>query len=324
MTWFSERSGGWGQATPWSRFTKPDHRRMSPSGTSRSTDPPVTSGLSDAAEESSGASDRTSGLRPRPLTEGRDVEETTGNTDPGPLETEAAGTGVPEGGSGTEGPGAAFPGVTRTIGTGPDQDVSVEKIATVYAEAFLSAAQRTTGDVPSHCEELEDFVLEILDAYPEYEKILSSGLVNAEEKGQLLDRTLGPAATRGELSRLSLNFLKVLAKHGRLDCLRAVVRAVRSLHEESLGRVRVTVTTPSPITDDLAQRLLSGIAPLAGGEPILETRVDPELIGGVVVRVGDTVYDASILTQLKNLREQLIQRSTHEIQSRRDRFRNPE
>ncbi len=59
------------------------------------------------------------------------------------------------------------------------------------------------------------------------------------------------------------------------------------------------------------------------GEPVLDERVDPGVIGGIVVRIGDTVYDGSIANQLENLRQQIIDRSAHEIQSRRDRFRSP-
>ena len=60
-----------------------------------------------------------------------------------------------------------------------------------------------------------------------------------------------------------------------------------------------------------------------GGEPIFQQETDPSLIGGAVLRIGDTVYDGSIANQLQNLRQQMIERSAHEIQSRRDRFRNP-
>ncbi len=60
-----------------------------------------------------------------------------------------------------------------------------------------------------------------------------------------------------------------------------------------------------------------------GAEPLLTRVVDPELIGGAVLRVGDTVHDGSIANQLEKLRQQMIDRSVHEIQSRRDRFRDP-
>ena len=63
--------------------------------------------------------------------------------------------------------------------------------------------------------------------------------------------------------------------------------------------------------------------PCSAARPYWRAVIDPELIGGVVVRVGDTVYDGSVATNLKQLRQQMINRSVHEIQSRRDRFRYP-
>ena len=59
-------------------------------------------------------------------------------------------------------------------------------------------------------------------------------------------------------------------------------------------------------------------------EPIVETAVDPAVIGGLVIRIGDEIHDGSIKTQLKTLRNRLQQRSLHEIQSGRDRFSHPE
>ena len=83
------------------------------------------------------------------------------------------------------------------------------------------------------------------------------------------------------------------------------------------------VTTAAPVDDALAERIVKTVRPLLDGEPVLKRAVDPKLIGGIVVRVGDTVYDGSIASQLKNVRQQMIDRSAHEIQSRRDRFRHP-
>ena len=61
---------------------------------------------------------------------------------------------------------------------------------------------------------------------------------------------------------------------------------------------------------------------MLGGEPIIQWVTDPDLIGGAVLRVGDTVYDGSVAGQLEQLRQQILERSVHEIQSRRDRFSN--
>ncbi len=194
-------------------------------------------------------------------------------------------------------------------------EVSAERIAAVYAEALLDAAEGA-GCQAEIVEEFDAFVSEVLDRLPEFERVLASALISHEEKVGLLDRALGQQA-----SRVFLNFLKVVSRHGRLDILRAMHRAVRELWERRSGRVPVWVTTATPLDEELGRRLAERIRPLIDGQPVVQTRVDPSLLGGFVVRVGDTVYDASLATQLKMLRQQMVERSAHEIQSRRDRFR---
>lgn len=197
-----------------------------------------------------------------------------------------------------------------------EAEVGVEKIAAVYAEALLDVAEKA-GRIDDVLEEFGSF-LAVLDAMPSLERVLGSALVSHDEKTRLLDKALG-----GRASREFLNFLKVLSRHGRLDVLRPVHRAAKELREKRLNRVRVIVATAAPIDDDLAQRVAERIRPLIDGQPVVERIVDPGVIGGIVVRVGDTIFDASLATQLKNLRQQIIDRSAHEIQSRRDRFRTP-
>jgi F-type H+-transporting ATPase subunit delta len=197
-------------------------------------------------------------------------------------------------------------------------EVGSERVAAVYAEALLDAADGA-GRTAEVLEEFDSLLADVLDRFPRFEMVLASALVSHEEKADLLDRTLGAQA-----SRWFLNFLKVVSRHGRLDLVRPIHRAARELNERRQGRVRVVVSTAAPIEDDLATRIAQRIRPLLDGEPVVERVVDPSLVGGVVVRVADTVYDASVATQLKNLRQQMIDRSAHEIQSRRDRFRYSE
>ena len=185
----------------------------------------------------------------------------------------------------------------------------VERIALICAEAFLTETLLA---------EFDSFLADVLDPSPKLEEILASPLISHEEKVGILDRTLGSQASK-EL----LRFLKVASLHGRLDRLRAIHRQMHELHDQIHGRVRVHVATAIPLSAELAARVAAQLRSLVGGEPILEQVVDPDLIGGIVVRVGDTVYDGSIATQLETVRQQMIKRSTHEIQSRRDRFRDP-
>jgi F-type H+-transporting ATPase subunit delta len=196
-------------------------------------------------------------------------------------------------------------------------DVGVQKVAAVYAEGFLGAAERA-GQVESLLEQMDSLVGDVLDVFPTLEAILASGLISHEEKAGILDRTLG-----GRASPMLLNFLKVVSRHGRMDCLRAIHRETRDLYERRQGRVRVRVSTARPVDSALAAHIAGQLRKILDDEPVLEQTVDRDLIGGVVVRVGDTVYDGSIATQLKNVRQQMIDRSAHEIQSRRDRFRYP-
>ena len=198
-----------------------------------------------------------------------------------------------------------------------EADVGVEHVGDVYAQAFLGAAEKA-GRIEALLEEFDSLLSDVLDRFPELERTLASRLVSHEQTAVILDRVFG-----GRASPVMLNFLKVVSRHERLDCLRAIHRRTHAQYERMRGLVRVKVATAETIPDALAGRIADQLHDVLGGVPVLEQIVDPELIGGMVVRVGDTVYDGSIATQLENVRQQMIDRSVHEIQSRRDRFSYP-
>jgi F-type H+-transporting ATPase subunit delta len=198
-----------------------------------------------------------------------------------------------------------------------EPDVGVEQVATVYAEALFGAAE-SAGAAESVLSEFDSLVTDVLIRHPQFEEILGSALIAHDEKIGILDRTLGSSA-----SPLMLNFLKVVSKHGRLDCLRAIHRQTHAVYDKARGRVPVELVTASPVSDAEAEAIARTLGGAISGEPVVRRRIDPTLIGGAVVRVGDTVYDGSIAKQLDNVRQQMIDRSAHEIQSRRDRFSNP-
>ncbi len=196
-------------------------------------------------------------------------------------------------------------------------DVGAEQVAAVYAEAFLGAAE-AAGRAEALVAELDSLVADVLDRFPELERVLASAVIAHEEKERILDRVFA-----GQADPLVLSFLKVLSSRGRLPCLRAIHRQVRAGYERRQGQVRVRVWSAAPLDAALAERIAEALRPILPGEPVLEPSVEPGLIGGIVVRVGDTVYDASIATQLEKLRQEIVEKSAHEIQSRRDRFRYP-
>ncbi len=196
-------------------------------------------------------------------------------------------------------------------------DVGREKVGEIYACALLGAAEHA-GQTVAVLEELETIVGEVFVRFPKLETVLGSLLVSPEEKSAVLDRVFA-----AQVSRLLLNFLKVVARHGRLDCLRPIRNQARKLYEQMQGSVRVRMTTAAAVDPRQIERIAAALGASLGQRPVIETVVDPALIGGVILRVGDTVYDGSVANQLQSIRQQMIDRSVHEIQSRRDRFRYP-
>ena len=195
-------------------------------------------------------------------------------------------------------------------------DIGAEKMGAIYAKALIGAA-REPAQVVTVLDELAAVILEVLEPFPRLDAVLSSPVIAHAEKSALLDRLCA-----GKVSPLLIHFLKVVSRRGRLDCLREIHRQARRIYEESLGRKHVRLSTAEPLDKALLDEITQSLRVALGSELILESTVDPELIGGAVLRIEDTVYDGSVANQLESIRQQMIDRSVHEIQSRRDRFRN--
>lgn len=193
-------------------------------------------------------------------------------------------------------------------------DVGTERVAKVYAAALMKAAGGRKAD-QEVLEEFESLVRDVLDASPQLGEFLHSSAVGRKEKEAVLRRTF-----EGRASDLLLNFLLVVNDHERLGLLHEILTAYRALYERERGLLRVEVTSAAPLADDQREHILRDLKALLRSEPVLETRVDPELLGGLTVRVGDWLYDASVRSQLATIRNQILEKGSHEIQSRRDYF----
>lgn len=196
-------------------------------------------------------------------------------------------------------------------------NASARQVGVVYAKALYAAAQKA-GSLDEVAADF-DAVMKVLDSHPEFMDFARSGMIAAEDRAAMYHR-----AFDGKASPLFVSFLRTIARHGRQQMLRAVYRAFREMNDGRLGQVRVEVITPTPLESAVEIRLADSLQKSLGKKPIFEPKIDPSLIGGVMLRVGDTVYDASVATQLEKIRTQMIDRTVHEIQSRRDRFRSAE
>ncbi len=195
-------------------------------------------------------------------------------------------------------------------------EVGAEHVAGVYAKGLLAATE-VAGQTAAVIEEFDALMAEVVGHFPKFRAVLDSVLVLPEEKEALLNRVFG-----GRVSPTMVNFLKVVARHGRLDCLPAIHHQTHVFYDRLRNRIPVTLTTAVPASPDMIRQIVDDLRTKLGGEPVLDQQTDPALIGGAVLRVGDTIYDGSIANQLQNLRQHIHQSTAHEIQGRRDRFRH--
>ncbi len=192
-------------------------------------------------------------------------------------------------------------------------DAGARQVGVVYAKALFAAAKKA-GKLDDVAADF-DAVMEVLEAHPAWIDLSRSGMIPNNERAELYRK-----AFEGKALPLFVNFLRTVASHGRARYLRAIFRAYREMNDERVGQVRVVVTTAARLDEAVEAKLADHLKKILGRTPIFETKVDPELIGGVMLRVGDTMYDASVATQLAKIRTQMMDRSVYEIQSRRDRF----
>jgi F-type H+-transporting ATPase subunit delta len=183
-----------------------------------------------------------------------------------------------------------------------------------YAEALLKAAE-SSGQADGVLEEIEEIDREVYRPHPQFVELLNTSQVSEWERERIADDLFKDRA-----SDLVYRFLRVLNRHGRLGLLPAVAVEMRRAWNRRHNRVPVVVRTAVPLDDAQRTALAGRVGRMIGATPILDLSTDPSLIGGMVIKVGDYVYDASVKNRLEQLRQRLIEGKTHEIQSRRDQF----
>jgi len=190
-------------------------------------------------------------------------------------------------------------------------------IARVYAESVgtLAAEQGRDDEV---LEELEALVA-ALDASPALERFLASPLVENADQRDALEHGL-----RGRASDLVVDTLQVMRSKGRLELLRAVALAYREQWMKRRDRVEVRVASAIPLTEEIRASLARAVAQKLGKEPVLVEAVRPELLGGLVVSIGDDRFDSSVATGLARLQQELLERAARELLSDKSFVTNSE
>jgi F-type H+-transporting ATPase subunit delta len=132
---------------------------------------------------------------------------------------------------------------------------------------------------------------------PEAMRLLTNPAVSAAERTSVLDRALG-----ADVERAARNLLALLVRRGRFEMLPDLIREFRRLHRRREGIVEATVTSAAPLEPAVVEAIEARIADMTGQRVELSLAVDADLLGGLQVRVGDRLIDASVRGRLERLR----------------------
>jgi F-type H+-transporting ATPase subunit delta len=173
-----------------------------------------------------------------------------------------------------------------------DLDTSAVQLGRVYARALLGAAEKASVS-DRVLEELASFVRGTLKQSASLKEVLVSPRISSGEKIRVLDRLLGSRS-----HPVLAKFLKVVAARERLAILPEILASAEKLRDEVVGRVSVEVRSATPLSDATRQSVIQRLGDAFKKQIQLRESVDPALLGGLVIRLGDTVYDASVAGRL--------------------------
>jgi F-type H+-transporting ATPase subunit delta len=173
------------------------------------------------------------------------------------------------------------------------------KINVRYAKAFFTLAKekgltlelrKDAGLIAAVCATSADFML-----------MLESPVVKTSQKKEAIKHIFG-----GKINALSLNFLLLITENKRENYIPGIFRNLEDLYRHEEGIKTAVLTTSQPLDEALALQVKAILESEFEAKVELGQKFDDRLLGGFVIRVGDQQYDASLATQLKKIREQLL------------------
>lgn len=169
--------------------------------------------------------------------------------------------------------------------------------ASTYAEALFEAAE-PAGAVDAVRDDL-DALRQVITPHGDVGRVLLNPEVDSEVKKNAL------GALEGTNNPLTVNLLRVLVDRGRLEELGEIADAYTDRVNRASGQIVVEVTSAVPLTDDLREQVVARVTEQTGRAAKITETVDPEILGGLVLRIGGVVTDASVRGRLRGLRKSI-------------------
>ena len=176
------------------------------------------------------------------------------------------------------------------------------QIADVYAGALFNLA-REQGRIADVRAELQELVV-LADREPTFAQFLASQVIDDDARSGSLDQMF-----RGQLSDLVLNTFQVMNRHGRAGLLRPLLRAFTLREQRASGQVEAIATSAVPLSEAERAQVIDAARKASGQEPLVEFTVDPAILGGLVLKIGDYRYDNSVRQKLHAARRRLHERA---------------
>jgi len=177
--------------------------------------------------------------------------------------------------------------------------MSVQTVARRYATALADVVLER-GEAREVQDELRAWE-ELLQANTNLREVFANPTIALDQKRAVLNKLIEMAKPRATTG----NFLKVLLQNQRLTELGEINRKVAQILDERAGMVAATVTTARAVPQDAQAKLLEKLVTLTGKKVRIDFATDPEIIGGLVTRIGSTVYDGSVRSQLQQIKEKM-------------------
>lgn len=191
-----------------------------------------------------------------------------------------------------------------------------DALASVYARSLFELAESKGGQekIERTLGELED-IIELAREDGRFSEFLSSRVLGTAARDGALVKIF-----EGRVTGLTLKFLRLLNEKGRLGLLIPITTAFDQMVQERFGRVEVDVYTPGPVGADELRRLKDRLGATLGKEVIVHPYTDTTMIGGVKLRIGDQLVDASVSTRLRKMRDQVEGRGGAQIRANAKRI----
>jgi len=175
----------------------------------------------------------------------------------------------------------------------------ISNISKRYARAFFDIATEEK-QIEKYYKELNQFA-SIISQNKALRDFIANPVFEQESKKGVVESIIGKL----QLSGITVNFLKLLVDKRRIEVLSDIVVCYRQLMDEALKKVRVNLKTAFPLSSEMQDYIISSLEKITGRKVEVSVEKDPGLLGGVVIGVGDTLYDGSIKNQLNNMRNLL-------------------